>query len=111
MSENISNFFSALGELGSNVITNLLNFLWDFLEFLIHLLFDWINIPAFPEDLNNSVNEFLNLIFNNLGFLGFFIRPQTLKIVIPLLIFLFNFKYIYKLVMWIIRKLPFLSIK
>ena len=111
MSENISNFFNALDELGNSVISNLLNFLWDFLEFIIHLLFDWINIPAFPEELKNSINSFLDLIFNNLSFLGFFIRPQTLKIVIPLLIFLFNFKYIYKLVMWIIRKLPFLSMK
>lgn len=85
--------------------------LFDFFEGLIHLLFDWINIPAFPKDLRVNINSFLDLIFNNLDFLGFFIRPQTLKIVIPLLLFLFNFKYIYKFIMWLIRKIPFISME
>lgn len=99
-----------LAESTNKVITLVLNLVWNFLEFLIHLLFDWINIPAFPETLKSSINSFFDLIFGNLSLLGFFVRPFTLKIVIPLLLFLINFKYIYKLVMWIIRKIPFLHI-
>lgn len=107
----MADFFNEIGNFFNDIFQNILNFLWDLLFILIDLLFGWINIPAFPEELKNSINSFLDLIFNNLDFLGFFIRPLTLKIVIPLLIFLFNFKYIYKLVMWIIRKIPFLNMK
>ena len=107
----MADFFAEIGNFFNDIFQNLLNFLWDLLFILIDLLFGWINIPAFPEELKISINNFLDIIFNNLGFLGFFIRPKTLQIVIPLLIFLFNFKYIYKLTMWLIRKIPFLSMK
>lgn len=111
MAEAISNFFNSIGNFFNDLFSNILNFLWDLLFILVDLLFGWINVPAFPENLKSSINSFLDLIFNNLDFLGFFISPTVLKIVIPLLIFLFNFKYIYKLTMWIIRKIPFLSMK
>jgi len=107
----MADFFAEIGDFFNDIIQTVLNFLWELLFTLIKLLFGWINVPAFPEDLQNSINSFLDLIFNNLDFLGFFVRPLTLQIVIPLLIFLFNFKYIYKLSMWIIRKIPFLSMK
>lgn len=111
MAENISSFFTVIGEFFSTIISNLLNFLFDFLFVIIQLLFGWINVPAFPDELKASINTFLDLIFNNLTFLGFFVRPSTLRIIIPLSIFMFNFKYVYKLTMWIIRKIPFLNIK
>ena len=58
----------------------------------------------------NGVDNFLDLIFNNLTLLGFFIRPITLSIVIPILIILLNFEEIYKFVMWILKKIPVLNI-
>ena len=107
----MADFFAEIGNFFNDIFQNILNFLWDLLFMLVELLFGWINVPPFPEELQNNINSFLDLIFNNLDFLGFFIRPTTLSIVIPLLLFLFNFKYIYKLSMWIIRKIPFLSMK
>jgi len=101
--ENIKNFFN-------DILQNILDFLWDILVIIIHMLFDWINIPPFPEDLRSGINEFLDLIFENVGLLGFFIRPETLTIVLPLVVFLFSFKYIYKLILWIARKIPFINI-
>ena len=90
----------------SDIINNLLNFLY----FLMDFLFGWINIPQMPDELVNSINTFLNLIFNNLSLLGFFIRPITLKILIPLIVFVLNFKYIYKVVIWFIHKIPFIGL-
>ena len=107
----MADFLATIGDFFNDIITNLLNFLWELLEMLIHLLFGWINIPAFPEDLKNNINSFLDLIFGNLSMLGFFVRPTTLKIIVPLLIIVINFKYIYKISMWLIKKIPFLSIK
>lgn len=78
---------------------------------LLQICFGWINIPSFPSDLTVSINSFLDLIFNNLSLLGFFIRPTTITLVVPTLIILLNFEYVYKFTMWILRKIPFLGIE
>lgn len=78
---------------------------------LLKACFGWINIPAFPEALSGSINTFLDLIFNNLTLLGFFIRPMTITIVVPVLIILLNFEEVYKITMWVLRKIPFLGME
>ena len=90
---------------------DLLDTLLNGLYYIIDFLFGWIMIPSMPQSLVDSINTFLNLIFNNLSLLGFFIRPSTLKIIVPLVIFVVNFKYIYKFIMWFLHKLPFLDVK
>ncbi len=96
------------GKLSFNdIINNLLSFLY----FILDFFFGWINLPQMSKELINSIDTYMDLIFDNLSALGFFIRPTTLKILIPLIIFIINFKYIYKIVIWLIRKLPFINIK
>lgn len=81
------------------------------LKNLLFFVFNWINLPSMPETFVNSVNSFLDLIFNNLTILGFFVRIETIKIAIPILIILINFDKIYKLTIWILRKIPFINLK
>ena len=80
------------------------------LKTLLFSVFSWINLPQFPEGLSNSLNSFIDLIFDNLNLLGFFIRPVTITILIPVLIILINFDKVYKLTMWILKKIPMLNI-
>ena len=89
----------------------ILEALLNLIQLLLNVVFGWINIPQFPESLTSSIDSFLDLIFENLSLLGFFIRPITLTVAIPLLIILLNFDKIYKLAMYIIKKIPFLGIK
>lgn len=81
------------------------------IKLLLTTVFGFINLPQFPEELTNSIDSFLDLIFGNLSLLGFFIRPLTLTICIPILIILLNFEQVYKLIIWIVKKIPFLGIK
>ena len=97
------NWSSFLGSLWETVL--------DGLFWLCQFAFSWINLPQFPSSLSGSINDFLNLIFDNLSLIGFFVRPITLQIVIPILIILINFELLYKLVIWIIRKIPILGVK
>ncbi len=77
---------------------------------LLKIVFGWISLPSFPSSLTSSIDTFLNLIFDNVTLLGFFIRPVTLSIIVPILIILLNFENLYKITMWILRKIPFLRI-
>lgn len=63
-------------------------------------------LPDFPESLVNSLNTFFDLIFDNLSLASFFIRIETVKIIVPLFLAAYNFEYIYKFIMWIVRKIP-----
>lgn len=68
------------------------------------------DLPGFPSNLSNSINNFLDLFFSNLGLLNFFIPLSTIKIAIPLIIVIVNFDRIYHFVRWVIRKIPFANI-
>lgn len=73
---------------------------------LIELLFGWISLPNFPQELINSINSLFDIIFNNIGIVFLILRPTTVKIAIPILIIILNFDKAYKLIMYIVRKLP-----
>jgi len=73
---------------------------------LIELLFGWITLPNFPTQLTSSINSFFNVVFDNIGIIFLVVRPITIKIAIPILIAILNFDKVYKLTMYIERKLP-----
>lgn len=83
----------------------------DLLKNVLFTVFGWINLPNLPDELLNAVDLFLDLIFDNAGVLGFFIRPITITITIPVVIIILNFDKLYKLTMWILKKIPMLNMK
>lgn len=64
------------------------------------------NIPQLPDNITGSINRVMNVIFENVGLLGIFVRISTIKLLVPLVIIVVNFEHIYHFVMWIIKKLP-----
>lgn len=76
---------------------------------LIKVIFGWINLPQAPEAAQNAIDYYFNLIFNNLGFLGFFVNVNTLKNIALISIALLTFNRLYKVTMWIYKKLPISS--
>lgn len=69
------------------------------------------NLPNLPESILTGLNNFLDLIFNNLGILGLFVPISTIKIVVPLILIIVNFDKIYKLVIWVLKKIPIFGVK
>ena len=68
-------------------------------------------LPDFPEHFVNIIDSFFSLIFDNIYLLSFFVRIQTIKIAIPIIIVVMNFERVYKFIMWIVRKIPMLGVK
>lgn len=84
-----------------NLVKTILNGILDLLDVL----------PEFPETLTSSLDQFFDLIFSNLGLLSFFVRIETIKIMVPILIVVMNFEHLYRFIMWIVRKIPMVNIK
>ena len=64
------------------------------------------NLPDLPESVKNSLNTVFDTIFDNIDLLGLFIRIDTIKVLVPLLIIAINFEHIYHFTMWILKKIP-----
>lgn len=86
-------------------------FLVDMIFSLLQIIFGWFSLPDLPAELMANINSFLDLIFQNLSLLGLFVRQQTILIIIPVVIAIIGFERIYMFVMWILKKIPFLSMK
>lgn len=79
-----------------NLVTILLKFIFDLLP----------DVPDFPQSLLSSIDNVTSVVFNNLSLLGLFVRIDTIKILVPLVIIVVNFEHIYHFAMWVIKKLP-----
>lgn len=77
---------------------------------VIKAVFSWISLPDFPPEVAEGISTFFNFIFDNCSLLSFFIRPQTIKIVVPIVILACNFEHIYHFTIWILKKIPMLNI-
>lgn len=89
----------------------IIEMLLNLVKTILFAILSIFNLPSLPSDLLDSLDTFLDLIFDNLSLIGLFIRPTTFKIIVPVALVLMNFEVIYKVSMWILRKIPFLNIK
>jgi len=81
-------------------------------DFVIDILFAVIpNLPMIDNAILTALDNYVNLIFNHLELLGFFIRIDTIKMILPWLIIVINFDHLYYLALWILKKLPIIHIE
>ena len=85
------------------IIELIVNLLTGALEAILFLLPD---LPALPQSILTSIDNVTSTIFANVNLLGLFVRIDTIKTLVPLLIVVLNFEHIYHFSMWIVRKLP-----
>lgn len=86
------------------IIESLLNLFKVFINFVFAFI---PNLPSFNLELLDSVTSYIDLIFDNVGLLGFFIHINTIKVLTPLVILVINFEHIYHFALWLVHKIPF----
>lgn len=79
---------------------------------LINLVFGILpDIPPIPSELTSVVSNFFDLLFDNAGLVSFFLPMNVVKIALPIAIVIINFEHIYSLLLWVIKKIPALSLE
>lgn len=68
-------------------------------------------LPDMPAEVTNVMDSFFDMMFEGINIFNFFVPLNFVAMLIPIVIAILNFDKIYKLVMWIIRKIPFASVK
>ena len=68
-------------------------------------------LPDMPQVIISAVNAFVDLIFQGISILNFFIPVSYLGAFVLIAIAIENFEKVYSFVMWVLRKIPFVGIE
>lgn len=79
-------------------------------KMLVQLLFGWISLPQVPSGITTVVDQVFGYMQAGAGVLWFFIPQDLVLLLLPLVIVVANFDHLYKLGMWILRKIPMLGV-
>lgn len=77
----------------------------------IKLIFAWINIPDAPPQVDQVFSVLFDAVGSGVGFLYLIFDMGLLKAMVPFVLIVANFEEVYKLVMYVLRKIPFLGIE
>lgn len=78
---------------------------------IFSVIFSPIHIPSFDADSITAVDNVLSMIFDDSeAIIGLFIPWAVVNIILPIIIALSLAIPVYHLVMWILKKIPFLGV-
>lgn len=78
---------------------------------LLNIVFGWVNLPVMPSAVDDAFNLLLQYMGNMMGFVWLIVPREMVLVVIPVILVLSNFDKLYTVVMWVLRKIPFLGIE
>ena len=89
----------------------LIGFIGNLLSWVVDLIFSVVHFPDPPPGLVSSVNQMFDIIRSGLGFVDFFLPLSTIAAVLSAWFAVWSVLHAYHLLMWILRKFPFLGIE
>ena len=79
---------------------------------LIDIIFAFLGIlPDMPDTLIVAINDFMDLLFAGANIVALFMPMDIVRILIPIVIAIVNFDKILKIIIFILKKIPFLGIE
>lgn len=89
----------------------LINSIMDMFIALFSLLTSAISIPDFPTSVTETLNSGLSYISDGLGIIRYFTHFNYLLVLLGIILAVNAAVHLYGFVMWVLRKIPFLSIE
>lgn len=78
---------------------------------LLRIVFGWVSLPAMPAAVDSAFQTLLTYMGQGMGFVWLIVPQELVLVVLPVVLVLSNFDKLYSVIMWILRKIPFLGIK
>lgn len=81
-------------------------------QFIVDMFMSFFGqLPSYDSQITTTIEHFFNFLFDGIDFFAIFFNMSLIKIMIPLFIAVHNLDRVYHIFMWIVRKVPFVSIK
>ena len=78
---------------------------------VLKTLIGWINLPQLPAAAENVIDTTFEYLEAGIGFVSLVVDMNLVKILLPLVVVLVNFDEVWSMIMFVLRKIPFLGIK
>ncbi len=88
------------------IIESILNRFW----FFIVSIFEEIHFPALPHIVKDMFSQLVEIVTNAVALVGVFIHIPTAMALLGITFTIVGAEFIYRLVMWILRKIPLASL-
>lgn len=85
--------------------------LFQFVIGFLNVVFGWVSFPAMPEAVTNAIDPLLDALASAIGFIWLIVPRELVLVVLPVILVVENFDKLYSIVMWILRKIPFLGMQ
>ena len=85
--------------------------LFELIYMLLSIVLTPVDLPDLPAGIQSVLDEFVDVISGAVGLLGVFVDLTVVRWLIPLVIVIVNFERVWKLIMFVLRKIPFLGIE
>lgn len=81
------------------------------LTFVVDTIFSVIDVPIIPPALTEMVSQVFGYMKQGMGILNFFCPLERIAPAIDLFLLMYALVHGYKLVMWVLKKIPMLGIE
>lgn len=88
----------------------IINVLLDLIYGVFSLLTAPIDIPGMPEEVSQVIGTMLEYVSMGISFMGNFVNMPYLLVLFGIIVAVDVGMLLYKLVMWVIRKIPMLGV-
>lgn len=78
---------------------------------LLNIVFGWVSFPPMPEEITAACDILLDSMAGAMGFIWLIVPRELVLVILPIVLVLENFDKLYSIVMWILKKIPFLGMK
>lgn len=89
----------------------IIKLLFELIINLLELVFGWVHFPQMPVAVTNALDTLLQAMGSAMGFVWLIVPRELVLVVLPVILVVENFDKLYSVIMWILKKIPFLGMK
>lgn len=78
---------------------------------LLEIVFGWVSFPQMPVEITAALEVVLDAMSAAMGFVWLIVPRQLVLVALPVILVVENFDKLYSVIMWILKKIPFLGMK
>lgn len=89
----------------------LVELLFSFVIGFLELIFGWVSFPQMPVQVTEAVDMLFEYMAQGIGFVWLIVPKELVLVVLPVILVVENFDKLYSVIMWIVKKIPFLGMQ
>ena len=91
-------------------VTEIIKLVTGFLSWILSPILDVLNFPAVPAELQSIIDQLFGYMADGMGILNFFCPLSMIRPALAVLVAVWAVEHGYHIVMWVLRKLPFVGV-